>query len=59
MVFDGLCVNSMSANSGSGLEILVPGEGATPVELYVSVTDWDGHALPESQISVTGAADAP
>lgn len=59
VVFDDLCVNSMSANSGSGLEILVPGEGATPVELYVSVTDWDGHALPESQISVTGAADAP
>ena len=53
--FDDLCVNSMSANAGSRLEILVPGKGVTPVELYLSVSDWDGHPLPESKISVTGA----
>lgn len=57
--FDDLCVNGMGANAGSGLEILVPGKGATPVELYVSITDWDGYPLAGSRISVSGAADAP
>jgi len=57
--FDDICANSLSANSGSRLEILVPGKGRSPVELYVSVTDWDGHPPTEAQISVAGAADVP
>jgi len=40
----------------SQLEILVPGSGHSPVELYIRVSDWNGRAGPglKYQIAVSG-----
>jgi arylsulfatase A-like enzyme len=44
--FDDLCINTPVASGGSKLDILVPGVARTPVELYLTVSDWDGRAIP-------------
>jgi arylsulfatase A-like enzyme len=57
LAFDDLCINTPVASGGSKLDILVPGVARTPVELYLRVSDWDGHAIPAGlQISVSGIA---
>ncbi len=55
--FDDLCINTPVTSRGPKLDILVPGAARTPVELYLSVSDWDGRANPGGfQIAVSGAA---
>jgi arylsulfatase A-like enzyme len=55
--FDDLCINTMSANAGANLQIVVPAESRTPVELYVRVSDWDGRQIPANyQIVVSSSA---
>lgn len=47
--FDDACVNddaSPGTQTDSRLEILVPGSGNSPVELYVRVSDWNGRVAP-------------
>jgi arylsulfatase A-like enzyme len=56
LAFDDVCINTPVASGGSKLDILVPGDARTPVELYVRVSDWDGRTIPHRfQIAVSGA----
>ena len=57
--FDDVCINddiSPGVQTDSQLEILVPGSGHSPVELYIRVSDWNGRAGPglKYQIAVSG-----
>ena len=48
-LFDDVCINddiSPGVQSDSQLQILVPGTGDSPVELYVRVSDWNGRVGP-------------
>jgi arylsulfatase A-like enzyme len=59
--FDDICINddiSPGVQSASQLQILIPGTGNSPVELYVRVSDWSGRAKPGTtyQIAIMGAS---
>jgi hypothetical protein len=61
--FDDLCVNDDTTpglNANSKLEILVPGQSGSAVDLYVRVTDWNGYtpASANYQITVSGAENS-
>ena len=58
--FDDVCINddvSPGVQTDSQLEILVPGEGNSPVELLIRVSDWNGRMGPglKYQIAVRGS----
>ncbi len=62
--YDDVCVNddiSPGVQTGSHLDILVPGNGHSPVELYVRVSDWNGRvgAGLKYQIEVRGSGVNP
>jgi hypothetical protein len=49
--FDDLCANDdivPGQDKNSRLEILVPGQGDSPVDLYVQVSDWNGATVPDA-----------
>jgi arylsulfatase A-like enzyme len=55
--FDDVCMNSMSQNGGSRLDIFVPGQLTTPVELFIRISDWAGRPIPDGcEIAVGEAA---
>jgi len=62
--FDDVCINddiSPGVQTDSQLEILVPGKGHSPVELYVRVSDWNGRVGPglKYKIGVSGPDSTP
>ena len=62
--FDDVCVNddiTPGVQTDSQLEILVPGEGHSPVELLIRVSDWNGRTGPglKYQIAVRGSGANP
>jgi arylsulfatase A-like enzyme len=63
-VFDDVCLDDdihPGANQDSQLELLVPGEADSPVQMYVRVSDWDGRGRTNLnyQVAVTGVEEAP
>jgi arylsulfatase A-like enzyme len=62
--FDDVCINddiSPGVQTDSQLEILVPGEGHSPVELFIRVSEWNGRTGPglKYQIAVRGSGVNP
>ena len=60
--FDDACANDdidPGVNTDSRLEILVPAESRSPVELYLRVFDWDGRAGPGMNYQLSVSESAP
>jgi hypothetical protein len=63
-VFDDVCLDDdihLGANQDAQLELLVPGEAGSRVQMYVRVSDWDGRGQTgrNYHIAVTGVEEAP
>jgi hypothetical protein len=62
--FDDVCINDDIDPGGtrdSQLELLVPGNAGSPLEVYVRVSDWDGGSGMKKSynIAVTGLNQVP